>query len=72
VNWRQEPGGVFALDLTVPPNATASIHLPVRKGMQVREGRAAVTARTTARLVSRSAGAAVVEVGSGRYRFEVR
>lgn len=72
VKWRQEPGGIFILELVVPPNASANVYLPAKKGMQVREGRSAVTARTTAKLVNRNDAVAVVEVSSGSYRFEVR
>jgi alpha-L-rhamnosidase len=39
--WRRTAGGL-AVDVVVPANATARVHLPVTPGASVREGRRAV------------------------------
>ncbi len=63
-DWEQTEGG-FRLDLTVPPNAVAEVHLPAEPGQMVREGIVALSD------AGRTGAAAIVEVGAGRYTFSV-
>jgi alpha-L-rhamnosidase len=63
-DWATSPGG-FTLRATVPPNTTASVHLPRLPGATIMESGRAVTARL-------DGDRAVVEVGSGSYVFDVR
>lgn len=69
-DWELGPNGAFRLDLEVPANATARVHLPARPGATVREGRRPLTGRTDL-AVERGQGETIVRTGSGRYRFEV-
>jgi alpha-L-rhamnosidase len=62
--WRRTNGGL-AVDVTVPANATARVHLPVPPGATVRES------RRTVNLLERTETEAVVQVGSGSYSFTV-
>ena len=68
--WRREPGRLV-LEIEVPVNATAEIHLPASPTASLRESGRSLQGRPDVIVRSRSAGAAVVAVGSGRYRFEV-
>ena len=67
--WRIE-NGRFQLDVTVPPNTTATIFVPAVAPEKVTEGgQPAARARGVAQLSAEN-GAAVFRVGSGQYRFE--
>ena len=61
-SWKREKGR-FTLDVTVPPNTSATVWIPAKSGSEVTEsGKKATVARW-------ENGAAVVEVGSGSYSF---
>jgi alpha-L-rhamnosidase len=67
--WRIENGRLH-LDVTVPPNTTATVFVPAVAPDQVTEGgKPAAGARGVSRLGAEG-GAAVFRVGSGQYRFE--
>jgi alpha-L-rhamnosidase len=68
--WRRD-GRRFELLVVVPPNVQALIHLPASAQAVITEGGQALEQSVGLRLVSRGAGEAVLEVGSGRYRFMV-
>jgi hypothetical protein len=66
--WRKTPTRLF-LDVTVPLNTVAEIHVPVRDVGSVQEGgRQAILAKELV-FLRKEAGAAVFEAGSGVYRF---
>ena len=68
--WRREPGRIV-VEVEVPVNAQALLHLPVGARAAVREsGRALEQCRDVA-VRSRDNSTAVLALGSGRYRFEV-
>ncbi len=70
-NWRLD-GKVLAMDVEVPPNTTAKVHVPATDKSRVTEsGKAAETAAGV-RFLGMENGAAVYEVGSGLYRFVAR
>jgi alpha-L-rhamnosidase len=69
--WQQHETGKFSLDLSVPPNATAMVYLPAKRTMSVTEGGRPLTRNRDIRGVRRTSDQAIVEVGSGRYRFAV-
>jgi alpha-L-rhamnosidase len=69
-NWSQGPDGSFSLDVAIPANTSARIHLPARQGRLIWENRRDIVGRKDVRLIQRSAREAVLEVGSGSYRFE--
>jgi alpha-L-rhamnosidase len=70
--WQQHDAGGFSLDLTVPPNATALVHLPAAPAMEVTEGQRPISRNPHVREVRRTSAFASVEVASGRYAFTVR
>ena len=68
VNWNRSGRGM-ALDLTVPANVTALVHLPASSVSAVREGGVAVGRAPGVSVDSVGGGLAVLEVGGGTYRF---
>lgn len=66
--WRREDG-TLVLEVTIPPNTTATVYVPVGKDQTVAVEEVDVG---TMAPVRRDAGAAVYEVGSGKYRFVVQ
>ena len=69
--WEQRDGGRFSLELTVPPNSTAMVYLPATQRMTVTEGGQALSDIRDSSEIRRTSDQAIVEVGSGIYRFEV-
>ncbi len=68
VDWRRS-GAAMQLDLVVPANMSALVHLPATAGSNVREGGVAAHRSPGVAVDSVGGGLAVLEVGSGRYRF---
>lgn len=71
--WKLEDG-VFTLDVTIPPNTTASVYLPSATVERVSEGGTSLAAAKIAGLRSVTAigDALRVEIAAGTYRFAVR
>jgi alpha-L-rhamnosidase len=67
--WRQRGAGKLDLDLTVPPNATAVIHLPAAGASAVTEGNHPLACSAGVRVLGRDHESVVIEVGSGFYQF---
>jgi hypothetical protein len=67
-NWKRE-GTSLTLDITIPPNTSATIHVPAREAAAVTEGGKAMDHATGVKFLQMDNGAAVVSVGSGVYRF---
>ncbi len=66
--WRRD-GGRFSLDVTIPPNTTATVWVPARDAATVtEEGRPAAQV-SRIRFLGPADGAAVFAVGSGSYAF---
>lgn len=71
VSWRQA-AGALSIDVTIPPNVTATVFVPAANEARVTEsGKPAIDANDVA-FVRMEDGAAVFEVGSGSYRFVAR
>ena len=68
--WRQTPEK-FELDVTIPPNTTASVWLPARDAGQVTESDAPITTGDGIRVEEKAADALRLEVGAGSYHFAV-
>lgn len=68
VSW-QRAGPQMTLDLTVPANLTALVHLPASDASKVREGGVAAARAPGVTVESVGDGLAVLQVGSGTYRF---
>lgn len=69
--WKQESPDNLRLAVAIPPNAVATVHIPATRKHKVFEGRTEIALRNDMRILSRSNGAAVVELGSGDYQFVV-
>jgi alpha-L-rhamnosidase len=70
-SWSYSPGGIFALQVSIPANCVATIHLPMCAQSCIREGTVDIEQRTDVRMVSRSSDEAIVEIGSGHYTFVI-
>jgi alpha-L-rhamnosidase len=66
--WRRESGR-FELDVTVPPNTTAIVHVPASSRASVSEARNAIGTSGAARWLRDEGGFVVFEAQPGRYRF---
>ena len=60
--------GLTRLQVEIPPNSVANIHLPQR-AQPWRDGRRALAGRSDLKIVTQSSVGLVLEVGSGRYDF---
>ncbi len=68
--WRRD-GERLTLDVSIPPNVNADVHIPATKRQTVRESGHALEARDGIHVLSRDDHRAVVAIGSGLYRFSV-
>ena len=68
VAWRRG-GGTFALDLTVPANARATVRLPVGRTGTLTESGTAPTRSAAVEVASVTGDRTVLHVGAGTYRF---
>lgn len=66
--WEHD-GDSFTLEVTVPVNATATVHVPTSDAGSVTEGRRPADRADGVRFLEERDGYAVYEVGSGKYRF---
>ena len=67
--WRSD-GGRFLLDAGIPPNTKAEVFIPRANPAAVRESGRPAAKSEGVRFLRVEAGAAVFEIGSGRYSFE--
>ncbi len=68
-NWRRD-GNNLTMDVSIPANTTATIHVPAKDAEAVSEsGKPAVQAAGV-KLLRKESGSAVWEAGSGDYRFQ--
>jgi alpha-L-rhamnosidase len=58
------------LDVTIPPNSQATIHLPAADATSVSESGKALVEAAGITPLSAGPGVAVLRAGSGTYRFE--
>ena len=68
--WRKE-NGRFVLDVTIPSNSTASVHLPTTDVSDILEGGRSVQTAEHVSFCRCERGRAVYTIGSGTYRFEM-
>jgi alpha-L-rhamnosidase len=66
--WKRE-GGTLTLGVTIPTNATATVHVPAKDAAAVTEGGRPAGEAEGVRFLRMEGGAAVFAVGSGAYRF---
>lgn len=67
-SWRQT-GSAIELDVTVPPNATAEVHVPMRPGYEVTESGVPAAESTGVTYAGEGEGASVYDIDSGSYDF---
>lgn len=71
VAWQQD-GGTLSIDVTIPPNVTATVFVPAGAEDRVSEGGTRAAKAAGVKFVRMQDGAAVFETGSGRYQFVAR
>ncbi|MFO1487945.1 MAG: family 78 glycoside hydrolase catalytic domain [Verrucomicrobiota bacterium] len=69
--WKRDPDK-FTLNVTIPANTTATVHLPAASAEGVRENGRPVTGGKGVTFLRMENGRAVYAVGSGSYVFESR
>ena len=67
-SWRRK-GETLTLEVTIPPNTTATVFVPAAEGAPVTEGGVAAAEAPGVEALGWENGAAVYRVGSGSYRF---
>ena len=70
-DWNIE-GETFHWQITVPPNTTATVHIPTQDAASVREGGRPAESAPGVKFLRMAGDAAVFEVQSGRYVFSSR
>ena len=65
-------GGRFTWNLSVPPNATATVYVPATDNRAVTEGGNPAAGVRGVKYLRSEAGASVYEIGSGNYQFVSR
>ena len=68
-SWRIERG-MFKLEATIPPGATARVHMPAASAAGVTEGGLPAAGSPGVAFTGLEGGRAIFTVGSGRYVFE--
>lgn len=67
-SWKKE-GDMFSLDVSIPPNTSATIHVPASDPASVTEGGKPIGDSLDATIVRKEKNCTVIAVGSGDYRF---
>jgi len=70
-DWRRDQNGL-ALNITIPANTTATVYVPAKDGVAVMESGKPAEQAAGVTFLRREQEAAVYQVGSGNYAFEVR
>ncbi len=70
-HWRIEDGA-FIWEITVPPNATATAHIPVDAGSQISEGGIPTEGSPGLKFIRQTHKSAVYKLEAGSYKFTVR
>jgi alpha-L-rhamnosidase len=69
ISWTRAAGGRFSLDVTIPANVTATVHVPASSVDQVREGGRSLDGDPGVSNAHVEAGGIVATIGSGHYVF---
>ena len=67
-HWKRE-GETFDWQIRVPPNTTATVHVPAEAATKITESGRPADKAEGAKFLRMEKGAAVYEVGAGAYRF---
>jgi alpha-L-rhamnosidase len=68
-SWRKEDGR-FLLEVSIPPNSSATIHLPTAEAARILEGGRPAQAAENVSFQEIKPGRALYTVGAGHYRFQ--
>ena len=68
-NWKRE-GDKLTMDFAIPPNTTATVHVPTKDAAAVTESGNAIDKVEGVKFLRLENNAAVYAVGSGTYRFQ--
>jgi alpha-L-rhamnosidase len=68
-NWKRE-GEKLTMDVTVPPNATATVFVPAKDAASVTESGKPAGEAEGVKFLRMENNAAVYAVGSGNYQFQ--
>jgi alpha-L-rhamnosidase len=71
ISWERAAPGHFSLDVMVPDNVVATVHIPALKVNEVSDGRQAIAHDPGVTSVRMAPGEVVLTVGSGHYHFTV-
>jgi alpha-L-rhamnosidase len=67
-DWKME-GNRLTLNVTIPPNTSAEVHVPAPAAAAITEGGRPVIETPGVKVLRTGDGVVVFEVGSGTYRF---
>ena len=67
-NWKRQ-GDKLTMDVTIPVNTTATVYVPAKDAAAVTEGGKPAAQAKGVKLLRFEGGAAVYQIGSGRYLF---
>ncbi|MEI7902672.1 MAG: alpha-L-rhamnosidase N-terminal domain-containing protein [bacterium] len=70
-NWKRE-GGTLTMDVTIPPNTTATVYVPAKEVASVTEGGKPATEVKGVKFLRMEGTDAVFATGSGSYTWEVK
>jgi hypothetical protein len=70
-SWKRQDGK-FSLDVTIPPNTTATIYIPAKDASFVTEGGKSLGKDESVILLGAEGRMVVCKVSSGQYQFESR
>ncbi len=68
-NWTRD-GERFIIEITIPANTTATVHVPAKEAGAVTEGSQPAARAEGVKFFRMENGAAVFHVDSGKYRFQ--
>jgi alpha-L-rhamnosidase len=68
-NWKRE-GGKLTMDVTIPPNTTATVFVPAKDAASVTESGKPAGEAEGVKFLRMENNAAVYAVGSGNYQFQ--
>jgi hypothetical protein len=71
ITWNRSAPGRFSLQITVPGNVQAVIHIPASDTGNVSDGRVAITHDPQVKVTRSTTGEVVLRVGSGHYDIHV-
>jgi hypothetical protein len=71
IAWERPTPREFSLDVTIPANVVATIHIPAQRVGNVSDGHAPLAGDPGVFVLRAAAGDVVLTVGSGHYQFHV-